>query len=395
MKIGLALPVFTDGRRRPLAFAARAAGLGFDGVFAPDHLFPPMFYRRRARSAVARGVLHARRRVGAATRHDRRDARHARDAAPAGAAGEAGRGARSDQRRARRSSRSGPGTTHPIARARDVRLPVPADRRAARPARGDGARAEGAVPRRAWAGGDHVPALAGPLLPPRARRRSARLGGRRGGRGASTSRPVWPTAWNGWGARRRGRSRRRPAGCAPAAGTSRRRGAASRSSGGTGADLEGLLADRAGRGLSVGDALDRHGGGAARVRRPARRAGARVGDLPARRAGRPPRRDRAGAARREQRGAEAREARGARRVLAATRRPGRRGARTARRADRRAVPRAARGPRGARPSWRSGRSAREVPTDPLIARLVRARVSRVALPRIVDGRAGAARLASG
>ena len=33
--------MFTDDPGRPLATASRAAALGFDGVFAPDHLFPP------------------------------------------------------------------------------------------------------------------------------------------------------------------------------------------------------------------------------------------------------------------------------------------------------------------------------------------------------------------
>ena len=38
------LPVFTADPARPLAVAARARRLGVDGVFAPDHLFPPVFY---------------------------------------------------------------------------------------------------------------------------------------------------------------------------------------------------------------------------------------------------------------------------------------------------------------------------------------------------------------
>ena len=33
--------MFTDDVRRPLAAAARAAAVGYDGIFAPDHLFPP------------------------------------------------------------------------------------------------------------------------------------------------------------------------------------------------------------------------------------------------------------------------------------------------------------------------------------------------------------------
>ncbi|MET0800870.1 MAG: LLM class flavin-dependent oxidoreductase [Actinomycetota bacterium] len=44
MKLGVSLPVFTDDPGRPLAVANRASGLGLDGVFAPDHLFPPVFY---------------------------------------------------------------------------------------------------------------------------------------------------------------------------------------------------------------------------------------------------------------------------------------------------------------------------------------------------------------
>lgn len=44
MRFGVSLPVFTADPDRPLGVAARAATLGFDGVFSPDHLFPPVFY---------------------------------------------------------------------------------------------------------------------------------------------------------------------------------------------------------------------------------------------------------------------------------------------------------------------------------------------------------------
>ena len=44
MKVGVSLPVFTADPARPLDVAARAAALGVDGVFSPDHLFPPVFY---------------------------------------------------------------------------------------------------------------------------------------------------------------------------------------------------------------------------------------------------------------------------------------------------------------------------------------------------------------
>ncbi|CAN5787358.1 hypothetical protein BH18ACT17_BH18ACT17_10140 [soil metagenome] len=44
MKLGISLPVFTDDPARPLGVAARAHALDIDGVFAPDHMFPPVFY---------------------------------------------------------------------------------------------------------------------------------------------------------------------------------------------------------------------------------------------------------------------------------------------------------------------------------------------------------------
>ena len=44
MKLGVSLPVFTHDPTRPLGVATRARELGIDGVFAPDHLFPPVFY---------------------------------------------------------------------------------------------------------------------------------------------------------------------------------------------------------------------------------------------------------------------------------------------------------------------------------------------------------------
>ena len=41
VKIGLILPLFSGDADRVLSFAERAEELGFDGVFAFDHLFPP------------------------------------------------------------------------------------------------------------------------------------------------------------------------------------------------------------------------------------------------------------------------------------------------------------------------------------------------------------------
>ena len=41
MRIGLVLPMFSGDAERVLSFARRAEDLGFDGLFAFDHLFPP------------------------------------------------------------------------------------------------------------------------------------------------------------------------------------------------------------------------------------------------------------------------------------------------------------------------------------------------------------------
>jgi alkanesulfonate monooxygenase SsuD/methylene tetrahydromethanopterin reductase-like flavin-dependent oxidoreductase (luciferase family) len=44
VKLGISLPVFTADVSRPLEMADHCAELGVDGVFSPDHLFPPVFY---------------------------------------------------------------------------------------------------------------------------------------------------------------------------------------------------------------------------------------------------------------------------------------------------------------------------------------------------------------
>ncbi len=41
MKVGLVLPLFSGDAKRVVAFAQHAEGLGYDGVFAFDHFFPP------------------------------------------------------------------------------------------------------------------------------------------------------------------------------------------------------------------------------------------------------------------------------------------------------------------------------------------------------------------
>jgi alkanesulfonate monooxygenase SsuD/methylene tetrahydromethanopterin reductase-like flavin-dependent oxidoreductase (luciferase family) len=65
VKLGLILPLFSGDAGRVLRFARRAEELGFDGVFAFDHFFPPGASPDRP-SLEAFGSLAA---VGAATEH--------------------------------------------------------------------------------------------------------------------------------------------------------------------------------------------------------------------------------------------------------------------------------------------------------------------------------------
>ena len=121
---GVSLPVFTADPSRPLAVAARAEELGFDGVFSPDHFFPPVFYPPAGpiapRSSRSRRSPPRRRGIPRCT--SGRSSRGSRSARPGSW--------RSRRRRSIRSAGQGdPGARHGRrrieARARDVRLPVP------------------------------------------------------------------------------------------------------------------------------------------------------------------------------------------------------------------------------------------------------------------------------
>jgi alkanesulfonate monooxygenase SsuD/methylene tetrahydromethanopterin reductase-like flavin-dependent oxidoreductase (luciferase family) len=193
VKIGLILPLFSGDAERVLSFAARAEELGVDGVFAFDHLFPPgndpgrpvleAFATLGAvsvrTSRLAIGTLVARvalRNAGTlvklATTLD--DASHGRMILGLGA-GDAGND-----------------LEHRIF---DIPAPAQSDRREhlEETVRCVRALFDG----RAWPGGSHVPAMAGPLLPP------PRDGGPPLWVGGSSDDVVRlaareASAWNGW-----------------------------------------------------------------------------------------------------------------------------------------------------------------------------------------------------
>jgi alkanesulfonate monooxygenase SsuD/methylene tetrahydromethanopterin reductase-like flavin-dependent oxidoreductase (luciferase family) len=164
VKIGLILPLFSGDAGRVLGFARRAEELGFDGVFAFDHFFPPGAPPDRP-SLEAFGSLAA---VGAATTRLRVGTLVTRaQLRPTGLL--AKMAANVDHITGGRMI-LGIGTGDPIDRPEHEAFGFPnlskTGRRAhlAETIRALKALFEG----REWEGGDHVPAMTGPLLPRRA-----------------------------------------------------------------------------------------------------------------------------------------------------------------------------------------------------------------------------------
>ena len=248
MNLGVSLPVFTSDPARPLAVAARAAELGFDGVFSPDHFFPPVFYPpsgsgRPALEAFttlsAVSALHPGLHVG--TLVARVTLRAPGLLAKQAAALDDMSGGRAILALGTGDAASKPehdmyGFPYPSATERVALLEETV--RALR-ALFDG---------EAWPGGAHVPALTGPLLPPGSP--ALWVGGRSDAVLAVAARVA--DAWNGWGDDVRGfatkaaRLRELANGRAVAP-----TWAGIALVGETAEDLERLLADRTAKGLST------------------------------------------------------------------------------------------------------------------------------------------------
>jgi alkanesulfonate monooxygenase SsuD/methylene tetrahydromethanopterin reductase-like flavin-dependent oxidoreductase (luciferase family) len=189
MKLGLSLPMFTDDAERPLAAAARAARAGYEGVFAPDHLFPPGAPGRPALEPFA--ILAA-----AAARHpelhvgtlvSRASLRPAAILAKQAAALDAMSGGRAIL---------GIGAGDSVSRAEHEAFGIPfasAARRVALLEETVGAM-RALFAGASWEGGAHVPAIAGPLLPPG--HPELWVGGRSDEVIAAAARSA--DAWNGW-----------------------------------------------------------------------------------------------------------------------------------------------------------------------------------------------------
>jgi alkanesulfonate monooxygenase SsuD/methylene tetrahydromethanopterin reductase-like flavin-dependent oxidoreductase (luciferase family) len=181
--------MFTDDVQRPLAAAARAAAAGYDGVFAPDHLFPPG--RSEGPTLEPFSVLSAvaaeHRNLQVGTLVTRASIRPAGLLAKQGAALDHLSGGRAIL---------GVGAGDSASKAEHEAFGFPF-----RPARERVAVMEETVAAlrelfggRPWPGGTHVPAIAGPLLPPGGP--ELWVGGRSEAVLAAAARLA--DAWNGW-----------------------------------------------------------------------------------------------------------------------------------------------------------------------------------------------------
>jgi alkanesulfonate monooxygenase SsuD/methylene tetrahydromethanopterin reductase-like flavin-dependent oxidoreductase (luciferase family) len=189
VKLGLSLPMFTADVGRPLGAAARAAEAGYDGVFAPDHLFPPGAPGHPALEPfavlAAVAALHPGLHVGTlVTRASLR---------PVGIL--AKQAAALDQMsggRAILGLGAGDSVSKPEHEAFGIPFATAAERVAILEETVEALR--GLFGGEPWPGGAHVPAIAGPLLPPGDP--ELWVGGRSSEVMGVAARSA--DAWNGW-----------------------------------------------------------------------------------------------------------------------------------------------------------------------------------------------------
>lgn len=189
MRLGLSLPMFTADAERPLAAAARAARAGYEGVFAPDHLFPPGAPGRPALEpfAILAAVAARHPELHVGTLVSRASLRPAATLAKQAAALDEMSGGR-----AILGLGAGDSVSKPEHEAFGIPF-APAARRVALLEETVGAM-RALFAGASWEGGVHVPAIAGPLLPPG--HPELWVGGRSDEVIAVAARSA--DAWNGW-----------------------------------------------------------------------------------------------------------------------------------------------------------------------------------------------------
>ncbi len=189
MKLGVSLPMFTADPGRPLAAAARAAASGYDGVFAPDHLFPPGAPDRPSLEpfTVLAAVAALQPEIHVGTLVTRASLRPV---------GMLAKQAACLDRMSGRGSILGLGAGDTVSKPEHEAFGLPFPSTGERVARLE----ETAVALRAlfsgapWGGGEHVPPISGPLSPPG--HPELWIGGRSDAVLAAAARAA--DAWNGW-----------------------------------------------------------------------------------------------------------------------------------------------------------------------------------------------------
>jgi len=194
LKVGLVLPLFTDDARGVLDFARRAESLGYDGLFAFDHFFPPGSSPERpsleAFTTLA-AVAASTERIAVGTLVARAVIRPAGLLAKMAAAIDSASGGRMIL-----AIGSGDRIDEPEHRAFGLPQPGLQERRAIleETVRAVQALFAGAT----WPGSEHVPPLTGPLAPPpRPGGPPVWIGGRSSGVMEMAARIA--DGWNGWG----------------------------------------------------------------------------------------------------------------------------------------------------------------------------------------------------
>jgi alkanesulfonate monooxygenase SsuD/methylene tetrahydromethanopterin reductase-like flavin-dependent oxidoreductase (luciferase family) len=162
VKVGLVLPMFSGDVERVLAFAARAESAGYDGVFAFDHFFPPGAAPDRPSLeafSILAAVAASTRRISIGTLVTRASLR------PAGLLAKLAVQL-DDVSRGRMIL--GIGTGDPIDKPEHDTFGLPYLEKAERREHlVETVRAlKELFAGRPWPGGEHVPAVAGPVLPP-------------------------------------------------------------------------------------------------------------------------------------------------------------------------------------------------------------------------------------
>ena len=189
MRLGLSLPMFTADVERPLAAAARATAAGYEGVFAPDHLFPPGAPGSPALEpfAILAAVASRHPQLHVGTLVSRASLRPVAILAKQAAALDQMSGGR-----AILGLGAGDSVSAAEHEAFGIPFPSPGDRVAILGETVGALRSLfGGAP---WEGGVHVPPIVGPLLPPG--RPELWVGGR--SRAVIAVAARWADAWNGW-----------------------------------------------------------------------------------------------------------------------------------------------------------------------------------------------------